>query len=103
MLELAGHLAWTPPIVRTVATTGDGVDELWDAVGRHRVHLEADGRLARRRRDRLAAELRAIVAERLARRADAICAGPDFDALVDAVAARTKDPYDAADALLADD
>ena len=33
----------------TVATTGDGVDELWDAVGRHRAHLEATGELASRR------------------------------------------------------
>ena len=34
MLDLGPHLSWTPPIVQTVATTGDGIDALWDAVAR---------------------------------------------------------------------
>ncbi len=29
MLDLSGGHGWKPPIVRTVATTGEGVDELW--------------------------------------------------------------------------
>ena len=33
-----GRDEWRPPIVETVATTGDGVDDLWDAIGRHRHH-----------------------------------------------------------------
>ncbi|MGQ0825237.1 MAG: methylmalonyl Co-A mutase-associated GTPase MeaB [Actinomycetota bacterium] len=100
MLEMSGTLAWRPPIVSTVATTGEGVDELWNAVGRHRAHLEADGRLLARRRARVGAELRAIVADRLFERADTFCRGDTFDALVEEVAARSRDPYDAADALL---
>ncbi|MDZ4825650.1 MAG: methylmalonyl Co-A mutase-associated GTPase MeaB [Actinomycetota bacterium] len=100
MLELSGATDWRPPIVRTVATTGEGVDELWGAIGQHRAHLSAEGRLEVRRRDRTRAELRAIVAERLLERTDALASGPEFDALVDAVASRRSDPYAAADALL---
>jgi LAO/AO transport system kinase len=101
MLELSGERAWRPPIVQTVATDGRGVEELWDAVGRHRAHLEADGRLVRRREERLRDELRGIVLERLARDADQVCAGDRFDALVRDIATRAVDPYTAADQLLA--
>ena len=37
--------AWRPPIVATVATTGDGVPELWEAINAHRAHAEASGQL----------------------------------------------------------
>ena len=100
MLELAGERDWRPPIVKTVATDGGGVDELWRAVLDHRAHLEADGRLERRRDARLRDELRAIVHERLRAGADERCRGERFDRLVEQVAARELDPYAAADQLL---
>ena len=49
MLELSGSLEWTPPIVETVASTGDGITGLWDAIASHREHLENLGELERRR------------------------------------------------------
>jgi LAO/AO transport system kinase len=100
MLELAGERDWRPPIVETVATDGRGVDDLWRAALDHRAHLEADGRLERRRDSRLREELRAIVHERLREGADARCSGELFDRLVAQVAARELDPYAAADELL---
>ncbi len=101
MLDLSGHSGWRPPIVQTVATTGEGVDDLWDAVGTHRAHLETDGGLARRREERLREELRGIVLARLQDRAEAQCRGARFDELVARVAARRLDPYAAAAELLA--
>jgi LAO/AO transport system kinase len=100
MLEWSSTPSWTPPIVETVATTGDGTDELWDAIASHRAQLERDGQLAKRRAARLRDEIRAVVAERLGARAEALCAGPDFDELLGRVAARDLDPHTAADALL---
>jgi LAO/AO transport system kinase len=100
MLDLSASRAWTPPIVETVATDGTGIDNLFEAIGRHRTHLEADDLLADRRATRLADELRSIVLERLARRTDSVCVGARFDALVARVAAREVDPYTAADELL---
>ncbi len=102
MLDLGRSRGWRPPIVRTVATTGEGVAELWAAIGEHRTHLESDGAVARRRRDRLADELRAMVAEGLLARAGAVATGDRFEALVDEVASRERDPYAAVDALLDD-
>lgn len=101
MLALSGERAWSPPIVETVATEGRGIDELFDAIVAHRLHLESDGLLARQRETRIREELRAIVLERLARQIDALCSGAGFDRLVDEVAARAIDPYTAADRLLA--
>jgi len=100
MLELAGDRDWRPPIVQTVATDGRGVGDLWRAILAHRAHLEADGRLERRRGARLRDELRAIVHERLRAGAEERCRGEQFDRLVEQVAARELDPYAAADKLL---
>ncbi len=93
--------SWRPPIVETVATRGDGTDELWAAILEHRAWLAADGHDHARRAARIADELRAIVAARLAATAGARCEGPGFDELVARVSARTLDPYSAADELLA--
>jgi LAO/AO transport system kinase len=101
MLELAGDRDWQPPIIETVATESRGADELWRAVLDHRTHLEADGRLERRRDSRLRDELRAIVFERLRAGADAKCHGERFEELLSQVAARELDPYAAAEKLLA--
>jgi LAO/AO transport system kinase len=100
MLELAGDRDWRPPIVQTVATDSRGVDDLWRAVLDHRAYLEADGRLERRRDERLRDELRAIVHERLRAGAEERCHGERFERLVAQVAARELDPYAAADELL---
>ena len=39
MLDLSAASDWRPPVVETVAATGDGVDGLWEAVAGHRAHL----------------------------------------------------------------
>lgn len=62
MLQLTGEMEWTPPIVETVASSGEGAGELFEAIQSHRVHLEAGDRLARRRAARAAAEVERLVA-----------------------------------------
>jgi LAO/AO transport system kinase len=100
MLDLSLGSDWRPPIVKTVASRGEGIEELWEAIGAHRAHLEADGRLAARRTKRIRDELRAIVVERLYERAGTVCTGPQFDELAVSVEAREVDPYTAAESLL---
>src|SRR5436853_7608685 len=91
---------WTPPILTAVATTGEGVAQVWEAVGRHRAHLEEAGLLARRRSRRLESEVRAIVSSRLEQRAYQACRGDEFDGLLGQVVARQIDPYTAAERVL---
>ena len=100
MLELSTRRAWEPKIVRTVATTGEGIDEMFDAIAAHKAHVESSGEAESRRRARLREELRGLVTAEMEARAAGLCDGPRFDAIVDEVAARTRTPYSAADALL---
>ncbi len=103
MLDLGDlpHDAWRPPIIPTVASSGQGVTELWDAVLAHRAYAEQSGQLAERRSFRLREELREIVAQRLGRRAREICSGDRWEELTEAVVANTTDPWTAADEMLA--
>jgi LAO/AO transport system kinase len=100
MVELGGARAWAPPIVETVATEDRGVAELLDAIRRHQVHLAASGELVVRREQRIADELRALVLDRLAKRADGFCSGPGFATVVRQVADGSSDPDTAATLLI---
>jgi len=93
--------AWRPPIVPTVATTGEGVADVWDAVLAHRAHAERSGELTRRRNFRMREELREIVTQRLGQRARQLCTGERWDQLTDEVVERAVDPWSAADEMLA--
>jgi LAO/AO transport system kinase len=100
MLDLTGEMAWRPKVIQTVATRGEGIDELWDSIEEHRAFQESTGQLAQRREARLRDELRDIVLSRLREEARARTSGEQFEKLVAQVAARELDPYAAAAELL---
>jgi LAO/AO transport system kinase len=60
---------WSPPVLTTVAESGEGVDDLVAEIDRHGDTIAASGELERRRIARLRAEVEAIVVERAAERA----------------------------------
>ena len=91
---------WRPPIVSTVATTSDGVVELWDAIEAAVGHLRAAGVLDERRRARLDAELQRVVTARLAERAGALSTGSAYEEALTEVLGRRLAPWRAADRLL---
>lgn len=75
MLELAGPAGWVPPVVRTVATRGEGIEELAAALAAHRAWLAEGDRLAERRRRRLELRIEQLLKARVlaaAGRADGI-------------------------------
>ena len=100
MLDLSSLGAWRPPIVDTVASTGEGLVELWDQVARHRAYLRQSGLLERRRADRMAHELRRVLMARSAATIDELASGEEFASAVKALAAGELDPYQAADRLM---
>ena len=91
---------WEPPIVEVSALEGTGLAELWAEVERHRAFLAEEGRLDARRREGLARQLRALAADRLARRVDSAADEAFVDALIDEVADRRLDPAAAVDRVL---
>jgi LAO/AO transport system kinase len=100
MLDLSSLGAWRPPIVDTVASSGEGMAALWDEIGRHRAHLRESGILEQRRAERLGHELRRVLMARSAARIDELAGGEEFAGAVKALAAGELDPYQAADRLL---
>jgi LAO/AO transport system kinase len=86
---------WKPPIVPTVATTGEGVEDLLGQLDRHDGWLESSGERSRRRLARARDEVTALAFGVLARR----LAVPDE--LAARVADGRCDPADAAEELLA--
>lgn len=92
--------AWRPPVVKTVATTGEGVDELLAEIDRHAAWLDESGELARRRTVRARREVEAIALATLREQWSRAGDGTDLDALAGRVAVGDLDPYAAADELL---
>jgi GTPase len=100
MLRMGPKLTWEPPIVKTSTVSGEGIEELWQAIGAHRSHLGETGELDSKRRRRILEEVESMVALRLrARTAGLLGEGTD-SALADELLARTIDPYEAAEQLL---
>ncbi len=95
--EAATADAWEAPVLTTVASKGDGIQDLVAALDRHRDHLERTGKLAERRKRRLAARTRAVVNRAIRQwvwdetRAEELVAQRIED-----VAAGTRSPYDVA-------
>lgn len=95
-----GERPWTPPIVMTVATEGDGIDEALDALTAHRGHLRDSGELLIRRRERARREIEALALRALRHRLERSGEGGSLDVLADDVAAGRSDPFAAADAIV---
>lgn len=92
--------AWQPPIVQTVAVEGKGVDELVEAIARHRAHLAQSGEGAARKRVRATSELETILREALLLRLLRQVGPSRLEAVVDRVVSREIDPYTAARILI---
>jgi LAO/AO transport system kinase len=104
MLALAERPAgaWKPPIVKTVASRDEGLDEVVAEIDRHHAWLESSGELAVRRTTRARDEIEAIALTALRRRWGDVHGRSELDDLARQVAAGETDPYAAAETLLAE-
>ncbi len=85
---------WTPEVVETVATTGDGIDDLVAALSDHHDYLERSGELAAQARMRYAEEIRRLLRNDTAELLEAeLDRQGGIDALAEAVYERETDPY----------
>lgn len=101
LLEMARDDDWTPPVIRTVASEGSGIDDLKSAIWSHRDHLELRG-LKRKRNMRIAEqELLALIEERARNMAIERLKGEGrYEEIIEAIATRALDPYSAAEEVL---
>lgn len=89
---------WRPPILKTVATTGDGVPELWAAIGRFRQGSLEAGR--GRHRERQEYRLRELLSHRFLQHLERVLPPGEMTRVVDGIASRETDPYSAAAELM---
>jgi len=99
--EARGPGDWRPPIVKTVAARGEGVEEVVEALEKHRAWMEERGVLAERRRARAAREVETIAVTTLRERIGDLHGDRRLSALADRIVEGALDPYQAADELVA--
>ncbi|AGJ57335.1 methylmalonyl Co-A mutase-associated GTPase MeaB [Streptomyces sp. NPDC053741] len=99
--ESRGPGDWRPPIVKTVAARGEGLDEVVEALEKHRAWMEERGVLAERRTARAAREVETIAVTALRERIADLHGDRRLDALAERIVAGGLDPYAAADELVA--
>ena len=99
-LDLPAAGAWDPPVIRTVAATGEGIEGLLGRIRDHAGWLDADGGRARKARDRARLRFEHLLAETALRRALDRAGAGRIEALVGAIAARRTDPWAAVADLL---
>jgi LAO/AO transport system kinase len=92
---------WRPPIVCTVATSAEGIDELVGAIAEHREWMRGHGELDARRQRRAEAEVEAIARTQLRSRLGDVLRGNALPGLAKRVVAGELDVYRAADELVA--
>jgi LAO/AO transport system kinase len=92
---------WQPPILKVIATTGEGVEELVKAIRDHHEYLIESGQITQNRERRCCAQLETIVEHSFIRK---LFTNPEeqvlFQKLVKEVNERKTDPYTAAEKLI---
>jgi LAO/AO transport system kinase len=105
-LEMIIHFrapeAWTPRVLKAVASEGTGIEAIVQEIALHRAHLEASSGLDRRRRLRMESRIRELVHQRLGisfwtdERNVSLARG------LDAIAGAHSTPYEVAEDLVRD-
>ncbi len=92
------HREWTQPIVRTIATSAEGLEDLWMRIQQHRGYLEQSGELRRRRRARIEREIMRIAERKLLDRVlQPRTESQEFETMLDLALEHRMDPYAVAD------
>jgi len=92
---------WKPPVLRTVASRQEGIEDVVAALDEHRAWLERTGALTQRRRARAEGEIEAIAFGMLRSRIGDLRGDARLESLAARVVDGDTDPYAAADAIVA--
>jgi LAO/AO transport system kinase len=95
------HADWVPPIVKTVASTSNGIDELAAACSQHLDYLSESGELVRRNRERVRIRVETHLKERFMERLVGRTVSPEhYQQMLDEVLSKRDNPHDAAEGIL---
>jgi LAO/AO transport system kinase len=88
------HGDWVPPVIKTIASTGEGIERLTDAIAQMKQWLESDGRMEARRkkywRERIVEMTRHALMRRM--RGHGLSTA-ELDVYAERVVSKQEDPY----------
>lgn len=91
---------WIPPIIKTIATEGKGIDELAASIAKHVEYLQQSGNWAARDRAHLASEMETLLREALMDRFLKNIQQQKYEEMIEKVGNRNVSPYEAVKSLL---
>lgn len=99
MLELnPEHVGWRPPINRTIASKGEGIEAVVDSIEEHQKYLYDSGEIVKIRKARIKNEVTAMLNDKVNRYIDKnVVATDEFDSLVEKLQSREIEPYSVVD------
>lgn len=99
MLELnPEHVGWRPPINRTIASKGEGIEAVVDSIEEHQKYLYDSGEIVKIRKARIKNEVTAMLNDKVNRYIDKnVVATDEFDSLVEKLQGREIEPYSVVD------
>ena len=102
MLELnPEHVQWRPPINRTIASKGEGIEEVVNSIEEHHKYLVDSGKLAEIRKKRIKSEITDMINVRVNRYIDKnVVRTAAFDETVTKLQSRELDPYSVVDGIV---
>ncbi len=98
--EEASQEIWLPPVLRSLAMTGEGAVEIAGAIRRHAEYLRQTGEWRRREYERLQEQLETLVRQALVARWRSGVSEDQLEALVSGLCERTITPYQALNQLI---
>jgi LAO/AO transport system kinase len=101
LAESVGSMqGWRIPVVRTVATESEGIDDLVVAIESHREYLESSGQLEELQRHRMQRELIDSVIQLVGEYVREKVSQREIDDMVERIVARETDPATATEQLM---
>ena len=99
MLELnPEHVGWRPPINRTIASKGEGIEAVVDSIEEHQKYLYDSGEIVKIHKARIKNEVTAMLNDKVNRYIDKnVVATDEFDSLVEKLQGREIEPYSVVD------
>jgi len=94
------HIGWEIPVMRTIATSGEGIPELAAAIREHRDYLQSSGDWQQRDQTRLQSELEALLQSTLLSRWRASVSRERYQQTLEELATRSISPLQAVERLL---
>lgn len=101
VLAMNNSRQWSPPVLKTIAKSGEGTHELMEAIQEHRTWLSTSGEGDRKRKQRIGAYVKEIVQEKMARRLwqENNLMG-ELDRLLDDIMEGLTDPFSVAEEIM---